>query len=631
MKSRLSKNQRTLIRILAAGALFLAAFLIDRLLEPEWYLSLAAFLVVFCLIGYDVVWKAIRGIVHGQVLDENLLMLIAAVGAFCIGEYPEALAVILFYQVGELFQSYAVGKSRKSIASLMDIRPDAATVWKDGEEKTLDPDEVQVGDLIVVRPGERIPLDGTVVDGQSSLNTSALTGESVPVTCRPGDAVLSGSINMSGVLRIRCDKLFYDSTFSKILDLVENASTKKAKAENFISKFAKYYTPIVVALAVVLAIVPPLFTHEWTVWIRRALTFLVVSCPCALVISVPLSFFGGIGGASRQGILVKGGNYLELLSKVNTVVFDKTGTITKGSFEVQQVYPPEAREHILHCAAVAESGSLHPIALSVRRAAGEVSADGYEITEIAGKGVSAEREGQRILVGNAKLLEENGIECTLPDDFGTIVCVAENGAYLGAIVISDRVKEDSTAAVAELKAQGCKTVMLTGDNAASAQFVADLVGIDSVAAELLPADKVEKMESLLREKKPGDVVAFAGDGINDAPVLMRADVGIAMGGVGSDSAIEAADVVLMYDTLTSIPLAKRIARKTVRIVRENIVFALSVKIAVLILSAAGLVGMWLAIFADVGVSVLAVLNAMRMIFVSKAERMNQKLPVKEQA
>lgn len=631
MKAHFSKNQKMLIRILAAGVLFFAAWLVDGLLSPEWYFSLIAFLAVFCLIGYDVIRKAVRGMFHGQVLDENLLMLIAAVGAFCIGEYPEAVAVILFYQVGELFQSYAVGRSRKSISSLMDIRPDSATVWKDGEEQTLDPDEVCVGDLIVVRPGERIPLDGTVVDGHSSLNMSALTGESVPVTCMAGDAVFSGSINMSGVLRIRCDKPFYDSTVSKILDLVENASAKKAKAENFITKFAKYYTPIVVALAAILAIVPPLFTHEWSEWICRGLTFLVVSCPCALVISVPLSFFGGIGGASGQGILVKGGNYLELLGKVNTIVFDKTGTITKGNFEVQQVYPLEARERILRCAAIAESGSLHPIALSIQRAAGEISAEGYEISEIAGKGVSAEKDDRRILVGNAKLMAENGIECTVPNDFGTVVYVAENGTYLGAIVISDCIKEDSVAAVAELKSQGCKTVMLTGDNEASARFVADLVGIDSVAADLLPADKVEKMESLFREKKPGDVIAFVGDGINDAPVLMRADVGIAMGGVGSDSAIEAADVVLMHDTLTSIPLAKRIANKTMRIVRENIVFALSVKIAVLLLSAVGIADMWLAIFADVGVSVLAILNAMRMIFVSRKENRKNGIGVKAES
>ena len=609
-----------LVRILLSGALFLAVLLIHILVQPVWYLSLILFLGVFALIGYDVVLRAVRGIAHGQVLDENFLMLIAAVGAFCVGESPEGVAVILFYQVGELFQSYAVGKSRRSIASLMDIRPDQATVCRDGVEKAVEPESVQVGELIVVRPGERIPLDGTIVEGQSSLDTAALTGESVPVSCGAGDAVLSGSINLSGVLRIRCDKLFYDSTVSKILDLVENASAKKAKAENFITRFAKYYTPIVVGLAALLAVVPSLITGEWSVWVHRALTFLVVSCPCALVISVPLSFFGGIGGASRQGILVKGGNYLELLSKVGTVVFDKTGTVTKGKFEVQEVYPAEAREQILKCAALAESGSLHPIALSIIRAAGQVDSQGYEITEIAGKGVSARKDADCILVGNGKLMEEFGIAYRVPKDFGTAVYVARNGKYLGVIVIADRVKEDAVSAIAELKSQGCRTVMLTGDNRTTAQFIADMVGIDACEAELLPGDKVEHMERILSQKKAGEAVAFVGDGINDAPVLTRADLGIAMGGMGSDSAIEAADVVLMNDTLSSIPLAKRIARKTMRIVTENIVLALSIKIAVLILSAVGLVGMWVAIFADVGVAILAILNAMRMIYASGSER-----------
>lgn len=621
MKKRLSRNKKALIRIIIALAAFIPMLVVNIVLEPKWYISLPVFGVIYLFIGWDVAYKAVRGIFHGQMMDENLLMFIATVGAFAVGEYPEAAAVMLFYQVGELFQSYAVGKSRASIASLMNIRPDTARVIRGGVEETVDPDEVAIGEIIVVKAGEKIPLDGTVTEGACALNTAALTGESAPVDVKAGDEVLSGSINLSGVIKIRCDKAFHDSTVAKILDLVENASSKKSKAENFITKFAAVYTPTVVGFAVVLGVVPPLFLGigdgaVWSDWLYRALTFLVVSCPCALVISVPLSFFGAIGGASKAGILVKGGNYFEILNKVDTFVMDKTGTVTKGSFEVKGVYPKEKRDEILAAAGIAESRSNHPIARSVIAAVGSADNSGYEFTEIAGEGISAVKGDDEILAGNARLMKNRGIAVGETEYDGTVVYVARCGQYLGAIVIGDTVKTDSAEAVAELKKMGCKTVMLTGDNAATAKTIAYETGIDEFKAGLLPADKVTETEKYLGRRNK---TAFVGDGINDAPVLMRADVGVAMGGVGSDSAIEAADVVLMHDSLSSLPKAKRIAKKTMRIVKENIIFALGVKIAVLVLSAIGFADMWLAIFADVGVTVIAVLNAMRMLSCGKSK------------
>ncbi len=609
---KLSRNQITLIRVIVALAIFVTLFTLEKTIH---FISLPLYIALYLIIGYDVAYKAVRGIFKGQVMDENLLMFIATVGAFAMGEYPEAVAVMLFYQVGELFQSYAVGKSRKSIASLMDIRPDTATVIRGGEELTVDPDEVEIGEIIVVRPGEKVPLDGKVVEGASALNTAALTGESVPVDVTVGSEILSGSINISGVIKVECQKAFYDSTVSKILDLVENASSKKAKAENFISKFAAVYTPIVVVLALLIGVVPPLIIGYndgavWSTWLYRALTFLVVSCPCALVISVPMSFFGAIGGASKAGILIKGGNYLEILDKVDTFVMDKTGTLTKGSFEISEVCPTEKREEILEAAAIAESRSTHPIARSIVGAVKGAENDGYEINEIAGKGIYAAKGDDVILAGNLGLLNSYGIEAEEVSALGTVVYVARRGEFLGSIVIGDTVKPDSESAIETLNKMGVKTVMLTGDNAAVAKSVAEATGITEYKAGLLPEDKVNETEKLLGRKGK---TAFVGDGINDAPVLMRADLGVAMGGVGSDSAIEAADVVLMHDTLTALPKAKRIAKKTMRIVRENIVFAIAVKVAVLILSALGIANMWLAIFADVGVAVLAVLNAMRML------------------
>lgn len=614
-----TKNQITLSRVLVALTGFITLFTLE---EFTGFVSLWLYIALYLIIGCDIAYKAVRGIFHGQVMDENLLMFIATIGAFAMGEYPEAVAVMLFYQVGELFQSYAVGKSRKSIASLMDIRPDSATVIRGGEELTVEPDEVEIGEVIVIRPGEKVPLDGRVIEGSSVLNTAALTGESAPAEVAVGSEILSGSINLSGVIKVECQKAFYDSTVSKILDLVENASAKKAKAENFISKFAAVYTPIVVVLAVLIGVVPPLIIGYsdgavWSRWLYRALTFLVVSCPCALVVSVPMSFFGAIGGASKAGILIKGGNYLEILDKVDTVVMDKTGTVTKGSFEILGVYPSDMREEILGAAAIAESRSTHPIARSIASAAEVAETDGYEITEIAGKGICAAKGDDVILAGNLGLLDGYGIKAEEVAAVGTVVYVARRGEFLGSIVIGDTVKPDSESAVETLNKMGVKTVMLTGDNETAAKAVAEATGISEFKAGLLPEDKVKETEKLLGRKGK---TAFVGDGINDAPVLMRADLGVAMGGVGSDSAIEAADVVLMHDSLSALPKAKRIARKTMRIVRENIVFALSVKVAVLVLSACGIANMWLAIFADVGVAVLAVLNAMRMLGCGKDKK-----------
>lgn len=623
-EKKLTKNQKALIRVVTAIVLFGAAFITEKVLDAKAidasvWMWLGIYLAIYLFIGWDVAFRAVTGVFRGELLDENFLMFIATVGAFAVREFPEAVAVMAFYQLGELFQNYAVGKSRASIASLMDIRPDVATVIRGGEEIVVDPEEVEIGEIILVRPGEKIPLDGVVEGGTGTLNTAALTGESAPVDVAPGSEVISGSISVSAALKIRSTKAFGESTVSKILDLVENASSEKAKAENFITKFARYYTPAVVIGAVLLAVVPPLFLGisdgaVWMSWLTRALSFLVVSCPCALVISVPLSFFGAIGGASKAGILVKGGNYLEVLNETDVFVMDKTGTITKGSFEVKKVLPEAKRDEILAAAAIAERLSTHPIARSIEEATGGEAPSDYRIEEIAGEGVKAARGEEVIYAGNKRLMARAGVAAEEINEVGTIVYVAKNGEYLGAIVIGDTIKPDSARAIAELKAEGSRTVMLTGDNEKTAAAIAAEAGVDEYASGLLPAGKVEHIAKYLGRKRK---TAFVGDGINDAPVLMRADVGLAMGALGSDSAIEAADIVLMNDSLASIPVAKRIAKKTMRIVYENIVFALGVKAAILILSALGITGMWLAIFADVGVAVLAILNAMRMLRANK--------------
>ena len=608
------KQKNVLIRIIAAGALLITAALLP--LEEKSLLRLAAFLVPYFVIGYDVLWKAVRGIIHGQVFDENFLMCVATVGALFVGDYPEASAVMLFYQTGELFQSVAVGRSRKSISDLMDICPEYANVERDGQLEEVDPEEVELDSIIVIKPGEKIPLDGVIIEGSSSVDTAALTGESLPRSVKVGDEVISGCINQGGLLKVKVTKEYEDSTVTKILELVENSATKKAKSENFITRFARYYTPSVVIAAAVLAVLPPLILGGgWADWIHRALIFLVISCPCALVISVPLSFFGGIGGASKRGILVKGGNYLEALANAETVVFDKTGTLTKGSFEVTKIHTDSMGEdELLDLAAHAESYSDHPIARSVCAKFGK-EVDHGRITsdeEISGHGIRAVIDGREIYAGNKKLMAKQSVDVPECSCRGTMVHVAADGGYAGHIVISDVVKETSAEAIKSLKENGVKqTVMLTGDAKSTAEEVANTLGLDKVYAELLPADKVEKVEELLKEKQEGSSLVFVGDGINDAPVLTRADVGIAMGSLGSDAAIEAADIVLMNDDPAKISLAMKIARKTVRIVRENIVFALGVKALVLILGALGIANMWLAVFADVGVSVIAILNAMR--------------------
>ncbi len=611
------KQKQTLIRIIVSGVLLIAA----RLCPFEGWLSLAAYAVPYVVIGWDVLWKAARNIAHGQVFDENFLMSLATVGAFATGEYPEAVAVMLFYQIGELFQSCAVGKSRKSIAALMDIRPDYANIEKDGQLVQVDPEEIAVGDTIVVKPGEKIPLDGIVIEGKSTIDTSALTGESVPRTVYEDSDVISGCINQSGLIKVRVTKPFGESTVAKILDLVENASSKKAKAENFIAKFARIYTPVVVISALLLAIVPPLVTGgDWWDWLHRALIFLVISCPCALVISVPLSFFGGIGGASRSGILVKGGNYLEALAAAEIIVFDKTGTLTKGVFNVTAIHPDEISEsRLIELAAYAESYSVHPIAKSIIEAYG-MDIDNERIAstqELSGKGVKAVIDGLEVCAGNDKLMDEIGVSWHPCHHIGTTVHVAVDGKYAGHIVISDQVKETSAQAISDLKARGIsKTVMLTGDAKETGEGVAKQLGIDRAYTQLLPADKVEKVEGLLSEKTPKGRLVFVGDGINDAPVLSRADIGIAMGAMGSDAAIEAADIVLMDDDPRKIAKAIDISRKTLRIVRQNIVFALGVKLVVLLLGALGMANMWEAVFADVGVSVIAIINAMRAMRIS---------------
>lgn len=606
------KQKRMLFRVLASAVLFAVALL----LPTEGWLRLFTFLIPYAIIAWDVLWRAVRNIAHGQVFDENFLMSLATVGALATGEYPEAVFVMLFYQVGELFQSYAVDQSRKSITSLMDIRPDYANIEVDGQLRQVEPEDVAVGDTIVIKAGERIPLDGVVLEGTSNVDTAALTGESLPREAQPGDDVISGCVNLSGLLRVRVTKAFEESTVAKILDLVENSSSKKAKAENFITKFARYYTPAVVLAAVALALLPPLFTSiQWVDSIQRALNFLVVSCPCALVISVPLSFFGGIGGASKNGILVKGGNYLEVLAKTELVVFDKTGTLTRGVFNVTAIHPDHCGEaQLLELAALAERYSDHPISRSLKEAYGkELDASRVSnVEELSGRGVRATVDGRQICAGNDKLMEDIGVIWHPCHRVGTTVHVASDGVYLGHIVISDEVKPDAKEAITALKACGVRrTVMLTGDAKAVGESVAQELGLDEVHTQLLPADKVTRVEALLGEVSPKGALAFVGDGINDAPVLSRADIGIAMGGLGSDAAIEAADIVLMDDKPSKLADAIRIARRTLAIVRQNIVFALAVKFLVLALSAAGAANMWEAVFADVGVSVIAILNAMR--------------------
>ena len=615
----MSKGQKIdLVRILLALVLWIVVWL----LPLDGYFKLIAFLVPYLVIGYDVLWSAVRNILHGQVFDENFLMAVASIGAFCVAQYPEAVAVLLFYQVGELCQGLAVGKSRKSIAALMDIRPDFARVLRDGKEETVDPQTVEVGETIIIKPGERVPLDAVITKGETAVDTSALTGESLPCDKHVGDNVISGSINLNGLIEAKVRTAYAESTVSRVLDLVENSAAKKARAEAFITRFAKYYTPCVVIAAVLLAVLPPLILKQsFSEWITRALTFLVVSCPCALVISVPLSFFGGIGGASKLGILIKGANDLEALSKVDTVVFDKTGTLTQGRFEVTAVHAQEMSEaELLDIAALAESYSNHPIALSIIKAHGghldksRVSS----IEESSGYGVTAVIDGKKVSVGNDKLMHRAGVQwkdCHLP---GTTVHIAADGVYMGHIVISDTVKPDAKEAILALKNNGVrKTVMLTGDNKKNGEAVAAELGLDEAKTQLLPDEKVAAVEELLQQKPEKRTLAFVGDGINDAPVLARADVGIAMGALGSDAAIEAADIVLMDDRLTSLSKAMRISRKTMRIVHQNIVFSLLVKLAVLVLGALGIANMWFAVFADVGVMILAILNAMRALHIQK--------------
>lgn len=605
---------KRLWRIIIGAAVLATAILLS--LNNEW-LQIALFIISYIIVGGDVVKRAVKNIFKGQVFDENFLMSIATIGAFFIGEYPEGVAVMLFYQVGELFQSYAVAKSRKSIASLMDIRPDYANVKKGDELVKVDPDEVQIGDIIVIKAGEKIPLDGKVIEGSSMIDTSALTGESVPREVEVGSDILSGCININGVITAEVTKEFGESTVSKILDLVENASSKKSNSEQFITKFARYYTPVVVIIAVFLAIIPPLVIDGATFsdWIYRALAFLVVSCPCALVISIPLSFFGGIGGASKKGVLVKGSNYLEALAETEIVVFDKTGTLTKGVFNVQEIHPEGvSKEELLELTAHAESYSNHPISLSLKRAYSKEIDNGRisDVEEISGHGVIATVDGKKVMAGNIKLMKMMDIPYFKGELIGTIVHVAVNNKYIGYIVIADEVKEDSAQAIKELKAANIKqTVMLTGDNKSIGSKVAKELGLDKVYAELLPADKVEKLEELFSQKSKKGKLAFVGDGINDAPVLARADIGIAMGGLGSDAAIEAADVVIMTDEPSKIATTMKISKKTLKIAHQNIVFAIGIKIIVLILSAFGITTMWAAIFADVGVTIIAVLNAFR--------------------
>lgn len=622
-----AKQKKVLYRIIISAVLLAAIWIVSEFADMPWWLEGILYLIPYFVIGYDILRKAVKGILKGQVFDENFLMAIATVGAIGLKEFREGVAVMLFYQVGELFQSCAVGKSRKNIAALMDIRPDYANVMVDGNLEKVDPDDVEIGTEIIVNPGEKVPIDGVVTEGSSTLNTSALTGESVPREIACGDEIISGCINLTGVIKVRTTKEFGESTVSKILDMVENSSMKKSRSENFITRFAKYYTPIVCYSALALAILPPLVSliigvsPEWQKWVIRALTFLVISCPCALVISIPLSFFGGIGCASTNGILVKGSNYLEALASTGYVVFDKTGTLTKGVFEVNGVFAENGFDshELLEYAAYAENASSHPISLSLKNAYGnKIDADKVSgIEEIAGHGVSAVVDGRKVYAGNLKLMNKIGVKVINEHNDGTVVYVAIDDKYAGCIVISDVIKPTTKQAIEGLKNQNIKTVMLTGDSKAAADRVAAEIGIDIVKSELLPADKVAEVEKLIENKNPKEKVAFAGDGINDAPVLSRADIGIAMGALGSDAAIEAADVVLMDDDPAKISLAMRIAIKTLRIVKENIVFALAIKLVCLVLGALGIANMWIAIFADVGVMVIAVVNATRALRLNK--------------
>ena len=618
------KQKKVLIRIIVAVALLI----ILSFVPAEGWLQLALYMIPYLVIGYDILKKAIKGIMNRQVFDENFLMAVATVGAIALGDYKEGVAVMLFYQIGELFQSYAVGKSRRNISELMDIRPDYANIEKDGEVVQVDPDEVAIGTIILVKPGEKIPIDGIVTEGTSSLNTSALTGESLPRNAKEGDEVISGCINMTGLLKIKTTREFGESTVSKILELVENSSSRKSRSENFISKFARIYTPAVCYGAVALALIPPIvrmvfmgLPADFGTWIYRALTFLVISCPCALVISIPLSFFAGIGGASKEGVLVKGSNYLETLSQTKYVVFDKTGTMTQGVFEVSGIFPAAlSKEELIECAACAESYSSHPISKSLQKAYGkEIDKNRVtEVTEVSGKGVTAKVDGRLVAAGNGKLMDQLGIPYTVCDQVGTLVYVAVDGTFAGCIVISDLLKPHAKEAIDALKRAGVtRTVMLTGDTKRVADSVAAELGIHEVCSELLPADKVAKVEELLAKKSEKEKLAFVGDGINDAPVLSRADIGIAMGALGSDAAIEAADIVLMDDDPLKIAKAIKISRKCIRIVYENIYFAIGIKVICLILGALGIANMWAAIFADVGVMVIAVLNAIRALFVKK--------------
>lgn len=620
------KQKKMLIRIIISSVLMAALMTTSHFISINKFVQIMLYLISYLVVGYDILKKAFKGILNKQVFDENFLMAVATIGAILLGEYAEGVAVMLFYQIGELFQSYAVGKSRKNISELMDIRPDYANIEIDGKLEKVDPDEVETGSVIVVNPGEKVPIDGVITDGKTSLNTSALTGESLPRDAKIGDEVISGCINMTGVIKLRTTKEFGESTVSKILELVENAGSRKSRSENFISKFARYYTPAVCYSALALAILPPivrmLFMNcpaDWGVWVYRALTFLVISCPCALVISIPLSFFAGIGGASHEGILVKGSNYLETLSKTKYAVFDKTGTMTQGVFEVSGIHHSKLEDKkLLEYAALAESASSHPISKSLVKAFGDELdlSKVKDIEEISGKGVIAVVDGKKIAVGNSKLMGLLGIKHIDCTHTGTVVHMAINGKYIGHILISDILKPNAKKAVKSLKAAGVKkTVMLTGDTQKVAQAVAKELGIDEVYSELLPADKVAKVEELLEKKEGKEALAFVGDGINDAPVLSRADIGIAMGGIGSDAAIEAADVVLMDDDPLKISKAIKISRKSMRIVYENIFFAIGIKILCLILGALGIANMWIAIFADVGVMVIAVVNAIRAMFV----------------
>ena len=614
------KQKRNLIRIIISLFLFALVFTIDKVFGLDtfvgndnlsWIFPFILYLSIYLLIGYDVLIKALKNLIHGKMLDENFLMCIATLGAFLLLEFDEAVAVLLFYQVGEFFQSYAVGKSRKSIKDLMDIRPTYANIkTEEGKVLTVDPTLVKIGDTILVKPGEKIPLDGIIIKGNSSIDTKSLTGESLPVEVKTGSFVIGGTVNLTSTIEITVEKEFEDSTVSKILELVSNASSQKSRSENFITKFARWYTPIIVLLALILAVIPGIITKEWATWLYRSLSFLVVSCPCALVISIPLSFFAGIGGASRNGILVKGSVYLEELNKANIFVFDKTGTLTKGNFEVTKVEPIKQKETILYYAAIAEKGSNHPIALSIKKAYGKEVKENYSITDVAGMGVIA-KDKDIILCGNEKLMLENKISYKHIDELGTVIYVARNNEYIGSIVISDEVKKEAKDMISYLDEIGARSIMLTGDNDEVASLVAKSLGIKEYKASLLPTDKVEEVDKLIKNKKENDSLCFIGDGINDAPVLMRSDIGIAMGGIGSDAAIEASDIVLMLDDLKSIKIAKKIAEKTLRIVKENIIFAISVKILILILSAFGIANMWMAIFGDVGVAIMAILNATR--------------------